>query len=91
MQTCSPYDYIQQSKEKKSVSERYFDMCNDEEGRRALRLKKKIDKRKYKMIFFGNIWSVSSLKGRPFRFIILKLCIYILLALKQNQITCMAN
>lgn len=45
-----------QSKEKKSVSERYFDMCNDEKGRRALRLKKKkIDKRKYKMIFLGNI------------------------------------
>ena len=54
-------------------------------------VKKKIDKRKYKMIFFGNIWNISSLKGRPFRFIILKLCIYILLALKQNQVTCTAN
>ena len=53
--------------------------------------KEKSDKRKYKTIFLGNMWSVPSLKGRPFRFIILKLCMYILLALKQNQITCTAN
>ena len=53
--------------------------------------KEKIDMRKYKMIFLRNIWSVPSLKGRPLRFIILKLCMYILLALKQKQIICTAN
>ena len=53
--------------------------------------KKKLIWENIKWSFWGIFEVVPSLKGKPFRFIILKLCMYILLALKQNQITCTAN